>query len=101
MDQIQGHNQQKMRAAPAAPRRYDGQAGNPLYDPANGGHYGESEVLQSAWHNNAPWSHQSTQANHSSQVHLLLYVLNLRTCASRPVYHRLMFVLDRRPRPRA
>jgi nuclear transcription factor Y gamma len=33
-------NIQKMRAAPAAPRRYDGQAGNPLYDPQNGGHYG-------------------------------------------------------------
>lgn len=42
MDQLQGHSQQKMRAAPAAPRRYDGQAGNPLYDPANGGHYGKS-----------------------------------------------------------
>jgi hypothetical protein len=40
MDQLQGHGQQKMRQAPAAPRRYDGQAGNPLYDPANGGHYG-------------------------------------------------------------
>ena len=42
MDQLQGHNQQKMRQAPAAPRRYDGQSGNPLYDPANGGHYGKS-----------------------------------------------------------
>lgn len=42
MDQVtlQGHAQQKMRQAPAAPRRYDGQAGNPLYDPAQGGHYG-------------------------------------------------------------
>lgn len=43
MDQVNlpGHNKQ-MRAAPAAPRRYDGQAGNPLYDPASGGHYGTS-----------------------------------------------------------
>lgn len=31
---------QKMRQAPAAPRRYDGSNGNPLYEPANGGHYG-------------------------------------------------------------
>lgn len=36
-------NVQKMRAAPAAPRRYDGQAGNPLYDPQQGGHYGTSD----------------------------------------------------------
>ena len=37
---LQAHGQQKMRQAPAAPRRYDGQNGNPLYDPSNGGHYG-------------------------------------------------------------
>jgi nuclear transcription factor Y gamma len=43
MDQVNlpGHNKQ-MRAAPAAPRRYDGQGANPLYDPAQGGHYGTS-----------------------------------------------------------
>lgn len=42
MDQVNltAHNQQKMRAAAAAPRRYDGQQGNPLYDSAQGGHYG-------------------------------------------------------------
>lgn len=46
MDQVnlQGHGQQKMRQQPqqAAPRKYDGQQGNPLYDPTNGGHYGTS-----------------------------------------------------------
>lgn len=45
MDQVnlQGHGQQKMRQQPqqAAPRKYDGQQGNPLYDPTNGGHYGK------------------------------------------------------------
>jgi hypothetical protein len=47
MDQVnlQGHGQQKMRQQPqqAAPRKYDGQQGNPLYDPTNGGHYGKSD----------------------------------------------------------
>ncbi|KAF2175526.1 histone-fold-containing protein [Zopfia rhizophila CBS 207.26] len=38
---LQAHGQQKMRQAPAAPRRYDGANGNPMYDPSNGGHYGE------------------------------------------------------------
>ena len=39
---LQAHGQQKLRQqqATAAPRRYDGQNGNPLYDHANGGHYG-------------------------------------------------------------
>lgn len=37
---LQAQGQHKMRQAPAAPRRYDGQNGNPLYDSANGGHYG-------------------------------------------------------------
>lgn len=36
---------QKMRQAPAAPRRYDGTNGNPLYDPSNGGHYGTSALF--------------------------------------------------------
>jgi hypothetical protein len=39
-------NIQKMRPGPAAPRRYDGQAGNPLYDPQQGGHYGKSRYLR-------------------------------------------------------
>lgn len=39
---LQAHGQQKLRQqATAAPRRYDGQNGNPLYDHGNGGHYGE------------------------------------------------------------
>jgi len=43
-------NLQKMRAAPAAPRRYDGQAGNPLYDPQQGGHYGASAAIAAQGH---------------------------------------------------
>jgi hypothetical protein len=38
-------NLQAQRTRPqasAAPRRYDGANGNPLYDPGNGGHYGTS-----------------------------------------------------------
>jgi len=50
MDQVnlQGHGQQKMRQQPqqAAPRKYDGQQGNPLYDPTNGGHYGASAAVR-------------------------------------------------------
>ncbi|RAR01934.1 malate dehydrogenase [Stemphylium lycopersici] len=54
MDQVnlQGHGQQKMRQATAAPRKYDGQQGNPLYDSANGGHYGASAAI--AAQNQAP-----------------------------------------------
>jgi len=57
MDQVNlpGHNKQ-MRAAPAAPRRYDGQAGNPLYDPAQGGHYGTSpHVLSLSRRESTDW----------------------------------------------
>ncbi|KAL6704653.1 Transcriptional activator hap5 [Coniothyrium glycines] len=52
MDQVnlQTHGQQKMRQAPAAPRRYDGQAGNPLYDAAQGGHYGASASIAAQGH---------------------------------------------------
>ena len=74
MDQLQGHNQQKMRAAPAAPRRYDGQAGNPLYDPANGGHYGEFTTPRGALaQQRASVALQVHQAD-SLQALLLLYV---------------------------
>lgn len=38
---LQGHGQQQKMRQNAPPRRYDGQNGNPLYDPSNGGHYGE------------------------------------------------------------
>ncbi|KAF2012535.1 histone-fold-containing protein [Aaosphaeria arxii CBS 175.79] len=43
------HNQ-KMRQAPAAPRRYDGQNGNPVYDAQNGGHYGASASIAAQGH---------------------------------------------------
>jgi hypothetical protein len=38
VNHLQG--QQKMRQA--APRKYDGENGNPYYNPENGGHYGTS-----------------------------------------------------------
>lgn len=47
---LQGQGQHKMRQAPAAPRRYDGQNGNPLYDSANGGHYGASANIAAQGH---------------------------------------------------
>lgn len=49
---IQAHNQQqKLRQqAPAVPRRYDGQNGNPVYDSANGGHYGASAAIAAQGH---------------------------------------------------
>lgn len=34
----------------AAPRRYDGQNGNPLYEPSNGGHYGASASIAAQGH---------------------------------------------------
>jgi nuclear transcription factor Y gamma len=48
MDQVNlnAHGQPKMRSVPAAPRRYDGQNGNPHYDEKHGGHYGKSSRRQ-------------------------------------------------------
>ena len=47
---LQGHAQGKMRQqGPAAPRRYDGQDGAPLYDPSQGGHYGKAPFRRFAW----------------------------------------------------
>ncbi|KAF2490557.1 histone-fold-containing protein [Lophium mytilinum] len=49
---LQHGQAQKMRQQPqqAAPRRYDGVNGNPLYDPANGGHYGASASIAAQGH---------------------------------------------------
>ncbi|KAF2205164.1 histone-fold-containing protein [Delitschia confertaspora ATCC 74209] len=47
---MQTHGQQKMRPAPAEPRRYDGTNGNPLYDEHNGGHYGASATIAANGH---------------------------------------------------
>ncbi|KAF1948724.1 histone-fold-containing protein [Byssothecium circinans] len=64
---LQGHGQPKMRQAPAAPRRYDGQNGNPMYDSANGGHYAiaaqghapDQQLFTGAWQNvNQGLNHQ-------------------------------------------
>lgn len=82
MDQVnlQGHGQQKMRPATAAPRKYDGQQGNPLYDPANGGHYGTSMQLQPVH------SPLTACANTILQAHPQLYVfLHLYSSPEFPV----------------
>ncbi|KAF2107508.1 histone-fold-containing protein [Lophiotrema nucula] len=51
MENLQGHGGQKLRQpGPAAPRRYDGLNGNPMYDPANGGHYGASASIAAQGH---------------------------------------------------
>jgi histone H3/H4 len=48
---LQGHGQQKVRATAAPPRHYDGENGNPLYDPThNGGHYGASAHIAAQGH---------------------------------------------------
>jgi hypothetical protein len=39
-----GLHGQKMRQPPSAPRRYDGENGNPIYDTKNGGHFGTSTL---------------------------------------------------------
>lgn len=76
------HGQQKMRQAPAAPRRYDGQAGNPLYDPQQGGHYGTSvspcaATLRDAAHALCAFTAEH-QADSISQAPLHLYVFPAR-----------------------
>lgn len=49
------HGQPNLRQQPAAaPRRYDGQNGNPLYDPGNGGHYGASAAIAAQGHSPDP-----------------------------------------------
>lgn len=52
MDQVNlPHGQQRNRQAPAAPRRYDGQAGNPLYsEKEHGGHYGAAASIAAQGH---------------------------------------------------
>ncbi|KAF2142889.1 uncharacterized protein K452DRAFT_297408 [Aplosporella prunicola CBS 121167] len=59
---LQGHGQQKMRQQ-AAPRRYDGQNGNPLYDPSNGGHYGASASIAAQGHAPEPQVFTGAWAN--------------------------------------
>lgn len=62
------------------PRRYDGVNGNPLYDPANGGHYGMCALCmlmrrQHAFRSVASHPLEETPANCVDQVPLHLYVL--------------------------
>jgi hypothetical protein len=76
MDPTNLQAQGQRRQAPAAPRRYDGQNGNPLYDSANNGHYGAFPISRPACR--SVWSH--TQLNRlkltPSQVPPLPYVLS-------------------------
>lgn len=48
--QARGQRQELRQQGPAAPRRYDGQNNNPLYDSANGGHYGASASIAAQGH---------------------------------------------------
>jgi len=56
----QGQPVQQQTAAPAQPRRYDGQNGNPSYDTNAGGHYGACQKI--ALSGNAPPSEVFTGA---------------------------------------
>jgi len=86
MDQVnlQGHGQQKMRQATAAPRKYDGQQGNPLYDSANGGHYGTSTRCRAA------------SRAHAVQLAARPVAFTMDTCADLiPQAHQQLYVLSR------
>lgn len=60
---LQTHGQQQKMRQQAAPRRYDGVNGNPLYDPANGGHYGASASIAAQGHAPDPQLFTGSWAN--------------------------------------
>ena len=47
---IPQQQQQQAQPAAAAPKRYDGKNGNPVYDATHGGHYGASANIAAQGH---------------------------------------------------
>jgi hypothetical protein len=86
VNHLQG--QQKMRQA--APRKYDGENGNPYYNPENGGHYGTSARHRAASRGITPTPTPTAcrihYANLLSQAPLHPYVL--------PAHPRLLATAD-------
>jgi hypothetical protein len=96
LQQVNLHGQQKMRQATAAPRKYDGQQGNLLYDSTNGGHYGMSSC-RSAASRDATRAVASTiglYANSILQAHPHPYVV-----PAHPRFQTLIFGPDCRAKP--
>ena len=64
---------------PAAPKKYDGQNGVPLYDASHGGHYGASAAIATAGHAPPPetfsghWGNVSTFLRAHTFTHHLIY----------------------------
>jgi nuclear transcription factor Y gamma len=59
--------------APAAPKKYDGQNGMPLYDHTHGGHYGASAGIAAQGHAPPP----ETFSGHWGNVSDLEFILRL------------------------
>jgi hypothetical protein len=63
----------------AAPKKYDGQNGVPLYDASHGGHYGASAAIATAGHAPPPetfsghWGNVSTHLRAHAFTHHLIY----------------------------
>lgn len=58
--------QQPPPQAPAAPKKYDGQNGMPLYDHTHGGHYGASAAIAAQGHAPPPETFSGHWGNVSS-----------------------------------
>jgi nuclear transcription factor Y gamma len=55
---------------PAAPKKYDGQNGVPLYDASHGGHYGASAAIATAGHAPPPETFSGHWGNVSISIPL-------------------------------
>jgi len=71
--QAPGYPVQPPPQAPAAPKKYDGQNGMPLYDHTHGGHYGASAGIAAQGHAPPP----ETFSGHWGNVSILFFILRI------------------------
>ena len=71
--QAPGYPVQPPPQAPAAPKKYNGQNGMPLYDHTHGGHYGASAGIAAQGHAPPP----ETFSGHWGNVSILFSILRI------------------------
>lgn len=76
--QAPGYPVQPPPQAPAAPKKYDGQNGMPLYDHTHGGHYGASAGIAAQGHAPPP----ETFSGHWGNVSISSFMLRLLFASS-------------------
>jgi hypothetical protein len=80
--QAPGYPVQAPPQAPAAPKKYDGQNGMPLYDHTHGGHYGASAGIAAQGHAPPP----ETFSGHWGNVSILSSITRLVFASSNFTY---------------